>query len=94
MPSDTEVASATKSITSVGVVHNMDNGGHGADARDLGLVMSAWFSKRLQAGTFRGHPFEVKPGGLQVVHQALKNLKGGKNSAVQYVFRIADTPGL
>jgi NADPH2:quinone reductase len=94
MPSDTEIASATKTITSVGVVHNTDDGGHGADARDLGLVMSAWFSKALQAGTFRGHPFEVKPGGLQAVHQALKDLKDGKNSAVKYVFRIADTPGL
>lgn len=94
MPSDTEVLSATKTVTSVGVVHNTDNGGHGADARDLGLVMSAWFTKALQAGDFRGHPFEIKAGGLQAVNQALKDLKDGKNSAVKYVFRIADTPGL
>lgn len=94
MPSDTEVASATKTMTSVGTVHNTDNGAHGSDARDLGLVMSAWFSKALQSGSFRGHPFEVKAGGLEGVEQALKDLKDGKNSAVKYVFRIAETPGL
>jgi NADPH2:quinone reductase len=94
LPSDTEIASATKTTTSVGVVHNTDGGAHGADARDLGLVMSAWFTKALQAGTFKGHPFEVRAGGLQAVDQALRDLKAGKNSAVKYVFRIADTPGL
>lgn len=94
MPSDTDIKSATKTITSVGVVHNTDNGAHGADARDLGLVTSRWLTKALQAGTFRGHPFEVRPGGLQGVDQALKDLKDGKNSATKYVFRIEDTPGL
>lgn len=94
MPSDTVVASATKTDTSVGVVHDTDNGGHGADARDLGLVMSAWFTKSLQSGQFNGHPFEVKEGGLAGVEQALRDLKDGKNSGVKYVFRIADTPGL
>ncbi|KIL84103.1 hypothetical protein FAVG1_12680 [Fusarium avenaceum] len=94
MPSDTEVGSATKTTTSVGVVHNTDNGIHGADARDLGLVTCRWFTKAWQAGTFAGHPFEVKPGGLEGVDQALKDLKEGKQSAVKYVFRIADTPGL
>jgi NADPH2:quinone reductase len=94
MPSDTEVRSAIKTITSVGVVHNTDGGAHGRDARDLGLVMSAWFTKALQTGSFRGHPFEIKPGGLNGVQQALEDLKAGKNSAVKYVFRIADTPDL
>jgi NADPH2:quinone reductase len=94
MPSDTDVKSATKTVTSVGTVHYTDNGAHGLDNRDLGLVVSAWLTKALQAGDFKGHPFEVKAGGLEGVDQALKDLKGGKNSAVKYVFRIADTPGL
>lgn len=40
MLSDTEIASATKTITSVGVVHNTNNGSHGVDARNLGLVIA------------------------------------------------------
>ncbi|TIA07632.1 hypothetical protein D6C81_09398 [Aureobasidium pullulans] len=92
MPSDTEIASATKTMTSVGVVHNTDNGCHGADARDLGLVTARWLTKAMQAGTFNGHPFEVRSGGLHAVDQALQDLKDGKNSATKYVFRIEDTP--
>ncbi|TIA42473.1 hypothetical protein D6C79_07023 [Aureobasidium pullulans] len=92
MPNDTEVASATKTMTSVGVVHNTDNGCHGGDARDLGLVTARWLTKAMQTGTFKGHPFEVRPGGLHAVDQALKDLKDGKNSATKYVFRIEDTP--
>ncbi|THZ38778.1 hypothetical protein D6C90_06310 [Aureobasidium pullulans] len=92
MPSDTEIASATKTITSVGVVQNTDNGSRGADARDLGLVTARWLTKAMQTGTFKGHPFEVRPGGLHAVDQALKDLKDGKNSATKYVFRIEDTP--
>jgi len=92
MPSDTEIASATKTMTSVGVVHSTDNGCHGADARDLGLVTARWLTKAIQTGTTKGHPFEVRPGGLHAVDQALKDLKDGKNSATKYVFRIEDTP--
>ena len=95
LPSDWDVGSSqTKTKTSVGTVHNQDNGAHGADASDLGLVTCRWFTRALQAGTFDGHPFEVRPGGLEGVEQALKDLKDGKQSAVKYVFRIADTPGL
>jgi NADPH2:quinone reductase len=35
MPSDTEVGSATKTMTSVGVVHNQDN-------ESLGLMLAFW----------------------------------------------------
>ncbi|RYO00217.1 hypothetical protein AA0119_g6258 [Alternaria tenuissima] len=95
LPSDWDVGSSqTKTKTSVGTVHNQDNGAHGADASDLGLVTCRWFTRALQAGTFGGHPFEVRPGGLGGGGQALKDLKDGKQSAVKYVFRIADTPGL
>jgi hypothetical protein len=55
--------------------------------------MCRWFTKALQQGKLEGHPFEVRPGGLEGVEQALQDLKDGKASAVKYVFRIADTPG-
>lgn len=94
LPSNFDVGSATKTLTSVGTVHNQDNGAHGPDASDLGLVMCRWFTKALQAGTLTGHPYEVRPGGLEGVEQALKDLKAGKASAVKYVVRIADTPSI
>lgn len=84
---DWDTAPATKTSTMVGIVHS-DAGD------DLGLVTCRWFTKALQAGTFKGHPFEVRAGGLEAVEQALKDLKDGKNSARKYVFRIAETPGL
>jgi NADPH2:quinone reductase len=94
LPSNFDVGSATKTTTSVGIVHNQENGAYGADGSDLGFVTCRWFTRALQAGTFEGHPFEVRSGGLEGVEQALKDLKDGKQSAVKYVFRIADTPGL
>lgn len=96
---DWDTAPATKSTTLVGLVHSDTGEGYGAPGSeapgsDLGLVTSRWFTKALQAGTFKGHPFEVRAGGLEAVEQALKDLKDGKNSARKYVFRIAETPGL
>lgn len=94
LPSNFEVAPINRTLTSVGVVHNQDNGAYGADASDLGLATCRWFSRALQEGTFKGHPFEVRANGLAGVEQALKDLKDGKQSATKYVFRIAETPGL
>ncbi|KAF5228175.1 hypothetical protein FAUST_11282 [Fusarium austroamericanum] len=91
LPSDWDTGAAVKTKTMVGIVHNADNE---SDARDLGLVTCRWFTKAWQADTFSGHPFEVRPGGLEGVQQALEDLKEGKNSATKYVFRIADTPGI
>lgn len=62
--------------------------------KDLGLVHARYLTKGLHEGWFKGHPFEVVKGGLEGVEGALKNLKDGKASAVKYVFRIADTPGV
>jgi hypothetical protein len=31
---------------------------------------------------------------LEGVEEALKDLKAGKASAIKYIFRIADTPGV
>ena len=43
LPSNFEVRTAVRTLTSVGVVHNQDNGAHGPDASDLGLVVCRWF---------------------------------------------------
>lgn len=75
-----------QSLTMVGDTHG--------PLKDLALVHSRYITKGLHEGWFRGHPNEVVPGGLAGVQGALQNLKDGKASAVKYVFRIADTPGL
>eukprot|EP00136_Aspergillus_niger_P001987 XP_001391173.2 hypothetical protein ANI_1_1438064 [Aspergillus niger CBS 513.88] len=51
-------------------------------------------SRALKDGRFKGHPFEVRENGLEGVKGAMKDLMDGKASAVKYVFRIAETPGL
>jgi NADPH2:quinone reductase len=94
LPSNFGVGSVKRTLTSVGVVHNQDDGAYGPDASDLGFVTCRWFTRAIQTGRFKGHPFEVRPQGLLGVEQALKDLKDGKQSAVKYVFRIADTPDI
>lgn len=64
------------------------------DCRELCFLFSHWIGRGLQLGTFSGHPYQVRPGGLEGVQDALKDLKDNKASAVKYVFRIAETPGL
>ncbi|KAJ5104070.1 hypothetical protein N7532_004599 [Penicillium argentinense] len=90
-PNDFDVSPAVKSITHVGSVHKEP--GY-EDNEELGLVFSRYFTKALQDKSFSGHPYEIRPGGLEGVEGALKDLKDGKASAVKYVFRIADTPGV
>jgi len=78
--------SIEQSVTTVGSVHN--------ESKDFGYVYSRYLSKGLEEGWFKPQPQEVVPGGLEGVQKALQNLKDGKASAVKYVFRIADTPGV
>lgn len=68
-------------------------GGGGAVTgnQEFGLVMYKLMARGLQEGWFRGHPYEVVPGGLNGVEEALSNLKAGKASAIKYVFRIEET---
>jgi NADPH:quinone reductase len=75
-----------KKIITVGAVHE--------NLQDLGYVYSRYISRGLQEGWFRPLPHEVVPGGLEGVETGLRNLKEGKASALKYVFRIADTPGI
>ncbi|KAJ5890930.1 uncharacterized protein N7473_007158 [Penicillium subrubescens] len=91
LPNDLDVSPAVKSITSVGSVHKQL--GFGND-EELGFVFSRYFTRALQNGSFSGHPFEVRPRGLEGVEEALKDLKAGRASATKYIFRIADTPGV
>lgn len=91
LPNDLDVTPALKSITSVGSVHKQ---AEFEDNEELGFVFSRYFTRALQRGSFSGHPYEIRPGGLEGVEDALKDLKAGKASATKYIFRIADTPGL
>lgn len=91
LPNDFDVSPVTKSITSVGSIHKIPGS---EDYEELGFIFSRYFTRALQQGTFSGHPYEVRSGGLEGVEQALKDLKEGKASATKYVFRIADTSGI
>ncbi|KAL4865408.1 hypothetical protein BDV12DRAFT_174674 [Aspergillus spectabilis] len=71
---------------SVGCVHQ--------DQKDLGYVYFRYLAKGLLDGWFKPHPHEVVPGGLEGLGSALTNLKEGKASAVKYVVRISETPGV
>ena len=75
-----------QTVTGVGGVHR--------DAKDFGYVYSKFFTKGLEEGWLRGHPQKIVPGGLNGIQGALEDLKAGKASAVKYIFRIADTPGV
>ncbi|KAM0197756.1 hypothetical protein ACHAPA_003268 [Fusarium lateritium] len=75
-----------KSVTTVASVHE--------DLKDFGYVFTRYFSKGLEEGWFKAQPQEIIPGGLEGVEKGLINLKNGTASAVKYVYRIADTPGV
>ncbi|KAM0248329.1 hypothetical protein ACHAP5_003499 [Fusarium lateritium] len=75
-----------KSVTTVASVHE--------DLKDFGYVYTRYFSKGLEEGWFKAQPQEIIPGGLEGVEKGLVNLKNGTVSAVKYVYRIADTPGV
>ena len=73
-------------MTFVGKVHG--------EYKDFGFVYFRLMAYGLQQGWLKAHPQEIVKGGLAGIEGALKNLKAGKASAVKYVFRIADTPGV
>jgi hypothetical protein len=78
--------SITKSVTTVASIHE--------DLKDFGYVYTRYFSKGLKDGWLKAHPQEVIPGGLEGIEKGLTNLENGTASAVKYVYRIADTPGV
>ncbi|EXJ88209.1 hypothetical protein A1O1_05139 [Capronia coronata CBS 617.96] len=81
--------SVHQTMTTVGSVHGKPD-----DLIEFGYAWFRLFSLGLKEGWFKGHPFEVVPGGLDGVQTGLNNLKDGKASAVKYVYRIEDTEGV
>lgn len=84
------------STTWVGIAHG-DKEMYGKiqhEAKDFAYAWFRLFARWLDDGSFKPHPYEVVEGGFQGVEKGLKNLMEGKASAVKYVFRIADTPGV
>lgn len=75
-----------KSVMKVASIHD--------ELKDFGYVYSRFFSRGLQEGWFKAQPQEVVSGGLNGIEQGLKMLKNGDASAVKFVFKIADTPGI
>lgn len=78
-----------QSLTTVGAAHGVPD-----DLKDFAFVHFRYIAKGLEEGWFKAQPQKVVPGGLEGVEGALRNLKEGRASAVKYVFRIADTPGV
>ncbi|KAI5304760.1 hypothetical protein KEM56_005980 [Ascosphaera pollenicola] len=66
----------------------------GVTTRTLGYLISRWFTLGFQTGTFTGHPYEIKKGGLYGVDAALHDLKEGKNHGMKYVVRVGETEGI
>lgn len=81
-------------LTMVGSVHMPVPEGQTIGDPDFGEALFRLMGRGLAKGWFKGHPYKVREGGLNGVEGALKDLEAGKASAVKYVFRIGDTPGL
>ncbi|KAK5165840.1 uncharacterized protein LTR77_008763 [Saxophila tyrrhenica] len=82
-------AGIEKSVTRVGDVHGTPD-----DLKEFGYVYFRYISKGLAEGWFRAQPYEVVEGGLEGVQKGLEGLKEGRASAVKYIFKISDTPGV
>ncbi|KAK9233884.1 protein TOXD [Lipomyces kononenkoae] len=78
----------------VGAVHDDPAPGKTIEDREFGAAFFPFLGRGLAQGWFSGHPYEVRPGGLNGIEGALRDLKGGKASAVKYVVRISDTEGV
>ena len=94
-------AEIEKNITFVGAAHKEtdrdkleEKAGTKAGGEEFAFVMFRFIGRGLQEGWFKGHPYEVVPGGLAGVEDGLRRLKEGKVSAKKLVFRIEDTKGV
>ena len=88
----------TSSITYVGLVHDNTtpdnktvNFKTEANGVDFGYLFFKLMGKGMKDGWFKAHPYEIVPGGLRGVLEALLNLREGKASAIKYIFRISET---
>lgn len=80
--------------TMVGSVHMDPAPGKTIEDREFGAAFFPFIGRGLAQGWFSGHPYEVRPGGLNGLEGALRDLEAGKASAVKYVVRIAETDGV
>ena len=81
-----------QSLSMVGRVHGKNAQlGMNTDDQDFGYVFFRYMTRGLKEGWFRGHPYEVVPGGLDGVQEGLKRLKAGEASAKKFVYRISET---
>jgi NADPH2:quinone reductase len=62
--------------------------------REFEFMMFKWLGYALAEGLMEGHPSEIIPGGLKGVSTMMKNVKGGVNSGVKDMVRIADIKGI
>lgn len=91
-----------KLFTQVGRVHSDRYAGFKGEKKlegqlgdvEFGAIMYKFFERGLQEGFFRGHPYQVLPGGLHGMEKGLTDLKAGRASATKFVFRIEETKGL
>ncbi|MCJ1478948.1 hypothetical protein MMC13_007632 [Lambiella insularis] len=60
------------------ITHSEKKAGTRTGNKEFGYVMFWLMSRGLARGWFKGHPYEVVPGGLGGVEGALRNLKEGK----------------
>lgn len=81
-------------LTMVGSVHQPTPEGQILGDAEFGTALFQLMGRGLADGWFTGHPYQVRQGGLNGLEGALKDLEAGKASAVKYVMRIGDTPGV
>ena len=82
----------TANLVKVGDVHGTF--GDVPGGKDFGYIIMRALSRFLERDAFKGHPYQVVPGGLNAVLPIFENLKASKNSALKYVFRVRDTDGI
>ncbi|KAL4733826.1 GroES-like protein [Aspergillus similis] len=77
-----------------GSVHMPPAAGKTVEDNEFGAALFHFISRGLAQGWFSGHPYEVRPGGLAGLEEALQDLRAGKASAIKYVVRIGETEGV
>ncbi|KAJ5083949.1 hypothetical protein NUU61_008528 [Penicillium alfredii] len=80
--------------TIAGSVHMPPTAGKTVEDNEFGAALFQFIGRGLAQGWFSGHPYEVRPGGLAGLEEALQDLRAGKASAVKYVVRINETEGV
>lgn len=80
--------------TIAGSVHMSPPTGKTVEDNEFGAAFFQFIGRGLAQGWFSGHPYQVRPGGLAGLEEALRDLQKGKASAVKYVVRIGEMEGV